>query len=519
MRTYDLLRKSVQQVFSLQPQKDEKRPVAIYHASTKPISRSAGRSSIAAAAYRAGTELIDDRTGLVHDYTRKGGVVSSDIIAVDGGAFDRAALWNAAEVAEKRKDARTAREWVVALPAELDAEQRYALARSFSAELSRRYGVVADVCIHRPDREGDNRNHHAHILTTTRQVHRGPAGDPIFGPKTSIELSDTARRAQGLGSAADEVRAIRQLWEQAANRALEQAGRSERIDARSLAAQKIDREPTAHLGPVATEMERRGRSSDRGDGNRQVNANNAARQALTAEIIDLKAERDRRDRVRQVEAMPAAELVAEWDARWLKLERTAAQRGSHLEGRLLDQIDSIEAERKKLRRDHEGERPREPSWIFAGFRRSAYEKALALWVQAAERIAAWKKAREEALLNRIHTLRRYRMDVTKAAERKLQRERPEWAARLPRARAELRAAETQRQLAEAERNHKQEMVRAAVRAGLVAQPQAEPGGGLAQAAKLPVGAPSKSNGPEKGDSDQEDLAALQWLQDRGRKGR
>ena len=118
--------------------------MAIYHASTKPISRTAGRSSVAAAAYRAGAALVDERTGLVHDYTRKGGVVSADIITADGETLDRAALWNAAEVAEKRKDARTAREWIVALPSELDAGQRHELALSFGAELARRYGVAVE---------------------------------------------------------------------------------------------------------------------------------------------------------------------------------------------------------------------------------------------------------------------------------------------------------------------------------------------------------------------------------------
>ncbi|WP_323370301.1 MobA/MobL family protein, partial [Pseudomonas helleri] len=211
-----------------------------------------------------------------------------------------------------RKDSRTAREWIVALPAELDAGQRRELAVSFGAELARRYGVAVDVAFHEPDREGDNRNHHAHILTTTRRVSRGAAGELVMGDKSSIELADKKRRELGLGPAADEVKAIRQLWEQTANRALERAGSTERIDARSLKDQGIDREATTHLGPVASEMERRGRISDRGDGNRQVMANNEQRQGLTAQIIDLKTERERRAKARQVEALPAADLVKAW---------------------------------------------------------------------------------------------------------------------------------------------------------------------------------------------------------------
>ena len=282
--------------------------MAIYHASTKPIARSAGRSAVAAAAYRAGVELVDARTGLVHDYTRKGGVEHTEILTPDGIGAERNGLWDAAELAEKRKDARTAREWIVALPSELTAGQRTDLARDFGQCLVERYGVAVDFAIHAPDREGDNRNHHAHILTTTRQVSRGPDGVLVFGAKAHIELSDRALRAIRDATiagptrpgdrygAADEVQAVRELWERVANAALERAGVEARIDARSLEAQGIDREATQHLGPVASEMERRGKASDRGDGNRQVSDHNMERARLSAEIIDLQAERERRAR-------------------------------------------------------------------------------------------------------------------------------------------------------------------------------------------------------------------------------
>ncbi|WP_258041208.1 MobA/MobL family protein, partial [Pseudomonas syringae] len=156
--------------------KTEAETIAIFHASTKPIARSAGRSSVAAAAYRSGTELVDMRTGLVHDYTRRGGVVSTEIMLTDGTSAERTALWNAAESAEKRKDGRTGREWIIALPAELDDSARQELASAFGIELATRYGVAVDLAIHLPDREGDNRNHHAHVMTTTRQVSRDAAG-------------------------------------------------------------------------------------------------------------------------------------------------------------------------------------------------------------------------------------------------------------------------------------------------------------------------------------------------------
>lgn len=164
--------------------------MAIYHLSVKSISRSAGRSVVAAAAYRAGQELTDERQGLTHDYTRKQGVEDAFIVAPDGAdwAHDRNTLWNAAETIEKRKDAKTGREYELALPAELDAGARKELARDFARELVERYGVVADVAIHEPGREGDNRNHHAHILTTTRT-----AGEDGLGAKTRVlDVASTA---------------------------------------------------------------------------------------------------------------------------------------------------------------------------------------------------------------------------------------------------------------------------------------------------------------------------------------
>ncbi|WP_235654478.1 MobA/MobL family protein, partial [Pseudomonas amygdali] len=125
----------------------------------------------------------------------------------DGTSAERNALWTAAETAEKRKDGRTGREWTIALPSELDDSARQEL---FGIELATRYGVAVDLAIHLPDREGDNRNHHAHVMTTPRQVSRDAAGLLVMGEKSTMELSDTKRRGMGLGSAADEVVAIRQ---------------------------------------------------------------------------------------------------------------------------------------------------------------------------------------------------------------------------------------------------------------------------------------------------------------------
>lgn len=227
--------------------------MAIFHLSVKTVSRSAGRSATAAAAYRAGVEIADLQTGEVHDYTRKSGVVSADLILPEGvqipeWASDRAALWNAAEKAENRKNSTVAREFEIALPDELNAQQRKDLAHAFTRELVEKHGFVADVAIHAPGKEGDNRNHHAHILVTTRRL--GPEG---FTEKTR-ELDDLKT---------GEVSNWRARFAQLQNQHLERAGLAVRVDHRSLKAQGIEREPTIHLGPAAAGFERRtGKKSD-----------------------------------------------------------------------------------------------------------------------------------------------------------------------------------------------------------------------------------------------------------------
>lgn len=270
--------------------------MALYRAETKPISRKDGRSAIAAAAYRSGGSLVDDRTGNVHDYTRRRGVVTTGIITPDGQGCERNALWNGAEAAEKRKDARTAREWVLALPAELTDAQRKELTERFSRSLAERFGVAVDFAIHRPGKEGDQRNHHAHVLTTTRHISRDASGSLVFGDKAQPEQSDAQLRKQGIEKGAVLVEEVRALWEMQANAALEAAGEATRIDRRSLKARGIDRTPTVHLGPSVIALERRGRRTDGGNLNRAIEQDNEQKAALTAEIIDLQAERERRQR-------------------------------------------------------------------------------------------------------------------------------------------------------------------------------------------------------------------------------
>ncbi|WP_407605352.1 MobQ family relaxase, partial [Pseudomonas aeruginosa] len=199
--------------------------------------------------YRAGCEITDTRTGEIHDYTRKQGVVSADIVLRNGApdwAADRSALWNAAEHAERRKDACVAREYEVALPSELSSEARRQLALDFAKQMADREGCAVDVAIHEPGKEGDSRNHHAHILRTTRKV--GPEG---LTDKLDTEKAGRNRKA--------DLEAVRASWADLTNERLRQYGIEETVDHRSLKEQGIDREPTRHLGPAATGYERRTR--------------------------------------------------------------------------------------------------------------------------------------------------------------------------------------------------------------------------------------------------------------------
>lgn len=235
--------------------------MASYHLSVKTIKRSAGRSATAAAAYRSASRITCDREGRLHDYTAKRGVEATFILApadAPSWAQDRAALWNAAEARETRSNSVTAREWELALPSEISDAARIEIAGAFAQALVDRYGVGADVAIHAPHREGDQRNHHAHILTTTRAL-----SAEGLGAKTRI-LDATA-------TGGPEIEVMRALWADLQNRALERAGEAERVDHRSLEAQRadalaqgdelaaeaLDRAPEVKLGPAANAMERR----------------------------------------------------------------------------------------------------------------------------------------------------------------------------------------------------------------------------------------------------------------------
>jgi hypothetical protein len=216
--------------------------MAIFHLSARaPITRASGRSATAAAAYRAGALICDERTGLVFDYRRRHGVLDARIQLPGGGhVADRQLFWNGVEVHHRRRDAVLAREVVLALPTELDGDERAALAFGFAREIADEFGVGVDCALHAPSRDGDDRNYHAHLLMTACTVD----AEGVFGKKAE-RLDPIACRRSG---AADSVSWLRPRWQDSVNAALARKGLAERIDHRSFKVRGIERLPTVHVG-------------------------------------------------------------------------------------------------------------------------------------------------------------------------------------------------------------------------------------------------------------------------------
>ena len=259
--------------------------MAIVHISTKAISRKAGQSAVASAAYRAGVILKDERYDKSHDYSKKSGVMSADIILptalkAKGLMVSREELWNKAEHVEGRTDSRVAREWLINLPHELDEAKRKSLAHEFTQALADKYNIIADCAIHSPSKKevargADPRNYHAHILVTTREAKLGADGKLFFDKQFKIpfEWSNKKRDANGLQSSIKEIKDIRQLWVDMANKAL--AGLDlAALDARSFKDQGLDRLPTIKMGVDATNMERKGINTEQGNKNRAIHVVN-----------------------------------------------------------------------------------------------------------------------------------------------------------------------------------------------------------------------------------------------------
>ena len=318
--------------------------MAIYHLEAKVVSRGAGRSAVAASAYLSCSRLYNDYDGIQHDYTKKQGLVWQEVFlpAMAPPEWkDRVQLWNAVEEVETSKDSRLAREFVVALPIELNRENQIELLQEFIREQFVSDGMCADAAIH----DTDGHNPHAHILLTVRPLdergkwqyktekeylcmkngeERGFTAaefrtaqsggwekqDPYKVGKKKVYMTPSAADAQGLVRADKHPKSTRygrqnpiserwnseeQLvewrkeWADVTNRYLERAGREERIDHRSNAARGLDEIPTIHEGVAAQALERKGIISDRCEINRQIKADSALLRELKAEVKKLAA--------------------------------------------------------------------------------------------------------------------------------------------------------------------------------------------------------------------------------------
>lgn len=294
--------------------------MAQYRLSANIISRSSGRSATAAAAYRAAMRIEDERTGIVHDYTAKRGVLHSEILAPDTAPDwmrDRVQLWNSVEAKERRGDAQLSREIQLSLPHEFTHEQRVNLVRRFVQEQFVDVGMIADIAIHAPssDPAADERNAHAHVMLTTRSLN----GDG-FGNKNR-DWNSPELLVQW-----------RESWADHQNQALERLGCPDRVDHRSLEDQGIMREPQKHLGPIATEIERDGRSSHRGNENRAIGARNGLMNDITqaGNVLDAKILFEQR------------KLAAWRDAKRGQLRLDQEQRQKHFEAQLDKDMDAFE---------------------------------------------------------------------------------------------------------------------------------------------------------------------------------
>ena len=265
--------------------------MAIYHLSTKPISRSSGRSAVASIAYRAGIAITDERLGKTYDYSKRHGVLWTGLATPSDVKVDRNELWNLAEKSENRSNSRTAREIVINIPHELmqgDQGTGNMLAHEFASQLSKKYQVAVDVAVHAPDKHGDNRNFHAHLLLTTRKLEQDRHGNIKLTDKSQLEMSNTQLKQAGLLSNQDELKEIRKAWADLTNEYLAEHGIDERIDHRSHKDRGLDTLPTVKMGWQATELERKGIRTDVGNKNRDIkayNANLVQQKILASEIV------------------------------------------------------------------------------------------------------------------------------------------------------------------------------------------------------------------------------------------
>ena len=272
--------------------------MAQYHAHLKSISRADGRSATGAIAYRAACKIVDDRTGLEFDFTKKKGVEHSQIFFPPGeenrpDLHDTSALWNEVEKKETKSNAQVAREFEFSFPHELNAQQRQRMLDMFCRWLVKNHGVVAHGCIHAPHgKDADERNYHAHILFSTRRFENGQFTEKTreFSkrPYDEKELKKHIEKggedySKRLLNRKNATELLREVYEKIGNKFLVEAGFEPTLDRRSYAERGIDQEPTIHEG-AGRAMSKRGLQSDTHDKNVEIIERNKTLSELDIEI-------------------------------------------------------------------------------------------------------------------------------------------------------------------------------------------------------------------------------------------
>ena len=272
--------------------------MAIYHCSIKIISRGKGKSAVAASAYRSGEKITNNYDGITHDFTRKGGIAHTEILLPENAPAeyeDRPKLWNAVEKVEKANNSQLAREIEVALPAELTLEDNIALVRYYVKSNFVSAGMCADICIH----DKKDGNPHAHIMLTMRPFEKdGTWGAKSrkeyfyddYGEKVKLKNGTFKTNKVNLVDWNEQTKAEewRAAWADTTNRVLEYRDIESRVDHRSFERQGIEQIPTVHMGVSATQMERRGIATDRGDMNREIRQKNNLLQQILNGLKKLK---------------------------------------------------------------------------------------------------------------------------------------------------------------------------------------------------------------------------------------
>jgi hypothetical protein len=308
--------------------------MAIYHLSMQIISRSKGQSAVAAAAYRSGEKLHDERTDEQKFYARN--VQPETMILTPTNApewmKDRNRLWNEVEKVENRKDSQLARELNIALPIELNQDQQKELIQSFAQNEFVQKGMVADIAIHRDD----TNNPHAHIMLTMRNLYQDG-----FGKKNrdwNADFANAKENTRGYVKNSEGCLSIREQWANYANQALEQAQSKERITHLSHENRGLEVLPTIHLGHVAHDMEKKGKQSERGQINRE-------RQEYNQAVIDLQAYR--RQKEAHVKRMKEKEKQFSFST---DIEKTYIQKAASLLNQKVISIDNILKRQEELRK-------------------------------------------------------------------------------------------------------------------------------------------------------------------------